>query len=57
MFVQKPSSSPAQKSQISLNKFLSYDIYKKTLQQLERYCFGGQESAEFCSIIASLEQE
>ena len=57
MFVQKPSSSPAQKSQISLNKFLSYDIYKKTLQKLERYCFGGQESAEFCSTIASLEQE
>ena len=28
-----------------------------TLQQLESYCCGGQESAEFCSIIASLEQE
>ncbi|MFT4747785.1 MAG: hypothetical protein ACI8XG_001868, partial [Congregibacter sp.] len=27
------------------------------LQQLERYCCGGQESAEFCSIIANLEQE
>jgi MerR family Zn(II)-responsive transcriptional regulator of zntA len=30
---------------------------QKTLQQLERYCCGGQESAEFCSIIAALEQE
>jgi len=30
---------------------------KKTLQQLERYCCGGQESAEFCSIISALEQE
>ena len=30
---------------------------QKTLQQLERYCCGGQESAEFCSIIANLEQE
>ena len=29
---------------------------QKTLQQLERYCCGGQESAEFCSIIANLEQ-
>jgi MerR family Zn(II)-responsive transcriptional regulator of zntA len=30
---------------------------QKTLQQLERFCCGGQESAEFCTIIASLEQE
>lgn len=30
---------------------------QKTLQQLEHYCCGGQESAEFCSIIASLEGE
>jgi MerR family Zn(II)-responsive transcriptional regulator of zntA len=30
---------------------------QKTLQQLERYCCGGQESAEFCSIISTLEQE
>ena len=30
---------------------------QKTLQQLERFCCGGQESAEFCSIIATLEQE
>ncbi|PKG98346.1 Zn(2+)-responsive transcriptional regulator [Paraglaciecola sp. MB-3u-78] len=30
---------------------------QKTLQQLERFCCGGQESTEFCSIIASLEQE
>ena len=30
---------------------------QKTLQQLERYCCGGQESAEFCSIITNLEQE
>jgi MerR family Zn(II)-responsive transcriptional regulator of zntA len=29
---------------------------QKTLQQLERYCCGGQESAEFCSIISALEQ-
>jgi len=29
---------------------------QKTLQQLERYCCGGQESAEFCSIISTLEQ-
>jgi MerR family Zn(II)-responsive transcriptional regulator of zntA len=28
-----------------------------TLQQLERYCCGGQESAEFCAIISALEQE
>jgi MerR family Zn(II)-responsive transcriptional regulator of zntA len=28
-----------------------------TLQQLEGYCCGGQESAEFCSIISTLEQE
>jgi len=28
-----------------------------TLQQLESYCCGGQESAEFCSIISTLEQE
>lgn len=30
---------------------------QKTLQQLESYCCGGQESAEFCSIISALEQE
>lgn len=30
---------------------------QKTLQQLERYCCGGQESAEFCSIISNLERE
>jgi MerR family Zn(II)-responsive transcriptional regulator of zntA len=30
---------------------------QKTLQQLEQYCCGGQESAEFCSFIAALEQE
>jgi len=30
---------------------------QKTLQQLEQYCCGGQESAEFCSIISALEQE
>jgi MerR family Zn(II)-responsive transcriptional regulator of zntA len=30
---------------------------QKTLQKLESYCCGGQESAEFCSIISSLEQE
>jgi len=29
---------------------------QNTLQQLERYCCGGQESAEFCSIISTLEQ-
>lgn len=28
-----------------------------TLTQLEKYCCGGQESAEFCSIIATLEQD
>jgi MerR family Zn(II)-responsive transcriptional regulator of zntA len=28
---------------------------QKTLQQLERYCCGGQESAAFCAIIAALE--
>ena len=27
-----------------------------TLQRLEQYCCGGEESAEFCSIISSLEQ-
>ncbi|MBL4631789.1 MAG: Zn(2+)-responsive transcriptional regulator [Paraglaciecola sp.] len=30
---------------------------QKTLQQQERYCCGGQESAEFCSIISNLERE
>jgi len=30
---------------------------QKTLQQLECVCCGGQESAEFCTNIASLEQE
>lgn len=30
---------------------------QETLQQLEKYCCGGQESAEFCSIISTLEQE
>jgi MerR family Zn(II)-responsive transcriptional regulator of zntA len=30
---------------------------QKTLTQLEKYCCGGQESAEFCSIINTLEQE
>lgn len=30
---------------------------QNTLQELEQYCCGGQESAEFCSIISSLEQE
>jgi MerR family Zn(II)-responsive transcriptional regulator of zntA len=30
---------------------------QKTLQQLESYCCGGQESAEFCSIISTLERE
>jgi MerR family Zn(II)-responsive transcriptional regulator of zntA len=29
---------------------------QKTLTQLEKYCCGGQESAEFCSIIAALEE-
>lgn len=29
---------------------------QKTLRQLENYCCGGQESAEFCSIISALEQ-
>jgi MerR family Zn(II)-responsive transcriptional regulator of zntA len=29
---------------------------QNTLQQLERYCCGGQESAQFCSIISTLEQ-
>ena len=29
---------------------------QKTLQLLESYCCGGQESAEFCSIISALEQ-
>jgi MerR family Zn(II)-responsive transcriptional regulator of zntA len=29
---------------------------QKTLTQLEQYCCGGQESAEFCSIISTLEQ-
>lgn len=28
-----------------------------TLQELQQYCCGGQESAEFCSIISSLEKE
>jgi MerR family Zn(II)-responsive transcriptional regulator of zntA len=28
-----------------------------TLQELEQYCCGGSESAEFCSIISSLEKE
>jgi MerR family Zn(II)-responsive transcriptional regulator of zntA len=28
----------------------------KTLKQLEQYCCGGEESAEFCSIITTLEQ-
>jgi MerR family Zn(II)-responsive transcriptional regulator of zntA len=28
---------------------------KKTLEELEAYCCGGQESAEFCSILAGLE--
>lgn len=27
-----------------------------TLKQLEQYCCGGEESAEFCSIISTLEQ-
>ena len=27
-----------------------------TLKQLEQYCCGGEESAEFCSIITALEQ-
>lgn len=30
---------------------------KETLIQLEKYCCGGQESAEFCSIISALEQD
>ncbi|MBU3004775.1 Zn(2+)-responsive transcriptional regulator [Paraglaciecola arctica] len=30
---------------------------QNTLQQLEYFCCGGQESAEFCSIISALEQE
>lgn len=30
---------------------------QKTLTELEKYCCGGQESAEFCSIIARLEQD
>jgi MerR family Zn(II)-responsive transcriptional regulator of zntA len=30
---------------------------QQTLQQLEHYCCGGQESAEFCSIISTLERE
>ena len=30
---------------------------RKTLQALEQYCCGGDESAEFCSIISALEQE
>lgn len=30
---------------------------QKTLQQLEKFCCGGQENAEFCSIISTLEQE
>ena len=30
---------------------------QKTLQQLEQYCCGGQESAEFCTIISKLERE
>jgi len=30
---------------------------QSTLQELEAYCCGGQESAEFCSIIARLEEE
>jgi len=30
---------------------------QNTLQELEQYCCGGQESAEFCSIITSLEKE
>ena len=29
---------------------------RKTLNKLEKYCCGGDESAQFCSIIASLEQ-
>lgn len=28
-----------------------------TLSKLEKFCCGGQESAEFCSIISSLEKE
>ncbi|MCZ2721934.1 Zn(2+)-responsive transcriptional regulator [Marinomonas sp. 15G1-11] len=30
---------------------------QETLIQLEKYCCGGQESAEFCSIISALEQD
>ena len=30
---------------------------QSTLTQLAQYCCGGQESAEFCSIISSLESE
>ena len=30
---------------------------QQTLQQLEHYCCGGQENAEFCSIISTLERE
>lgn len=30
---------------------------QKTLIELEQYCCGGQESAEFCSIISALEKE
>ena len=30
---------------------------QKTLTQLAQYCCGGQESAEFCSIISTLESE
>ncbi|MGS2719154.1 Zn(2+)-responsive transcriptional regulator [Paraglaciecola aestuariivivens] len=29
---------------------------QKTLQKIEQYCCGGNESAEFCSIIGALEQ-
>lgn len=30
---------------------------QSTLSKLEKFCCGGQESAEFCSIISSLEKE
>ena len=30
---------------------------QKMLSELEKFCFGGEQSAEFCSIISSLEQE
>ncbi|WP_133471708.1 Zn(2+)-responsive transcriptional regulator [Paraglaciecola marina] len=38
-------------------QILQLQQMQSTLEKLARYCCGGQESAEFCSIISTLESE